>query len=105
MVDQARRDMVKAIVKGAVYVSPVVSTMAAPVKLMAQGPSDMMFMFCDWFPVLCMIFGGSEDPFGSPVAPGTVPPPGQLPAPGTYPAPWDRPPPGAIPPPGSTPKR
>lgn len=106
MVDRTRRDVIKSIAKGAVYVSPVIYTMAAPARVMAQGPSGMMgmmmmFMFCDFFPIICMLFGGQylegESPLQNqnPFDPGAPPGfgfPGQPP---TLP-----PPPGSAPPPG-----
>ena len=100
MVDTSRREMIKTIVKGGVYASPVIATMAAPARLMGQGPSGMMMpMWCDYFPILCMIFGDEaaagmrsltqpgQAPPGQPVgppSPGSRPPPGNQP-PGTIP--------------------
>ena len=58
MVDKGRREMIKTIVKSGVYASPVIATMAAPARLMGQGPSGMMMpMWCEYFPILCRIFG------------------------------------------------
>jgi len=91
MVDQSRRDLIKSLTKGAVYVTPVISTIAAPRRLMAQA-SGMMFMICDFFPILCMIFGMSAPAQLTPGAPQ---------APGSQPAPWNRPPPWQGPPSGS----
>ncbi len=91
MVDKGRRDIIKGIAKGAIYAAPVVYTMAAPTRLLAQGSGGMSF--CDQFPVLCMIFGGDA------AEPGAAPPtraPTQV-----------RPPPGQPnfpPPPGSRPR-
>ncbi len=98
MIDQSRREMIKRIVKGTVYVAPVVATMAAPGRLMAQGGSDPGSMFCDYYPILCPWFGGSsafqQAPSSAP-APG-VTTSGQPQAPGAQPAPWERPPPGSV---------
>lgn len=96
MVEQSRRDLIKRIAKGAIYASPVVYTMAAPVRLLAQGPSSMM-NFCDHFPVLCMIFGNPAAMTGGP--PGFAPPSGDAwpPAPGQPPN-FLTPPPGSLPP-------
>lgn len=61
MVDTTRRDAIKQIIKGTAYVSPVVYTISAPVRLAAQGGSGtMMWMLCDWFPIICMWFGESQ---------------------------------------------
>lgn len=82
MVDQSRRDLIKSVTKGAIYATPVISTIAAPRRLMAQGSS--MLMFCDYFPILCMVFGQSA------AAPGAgYQSPGVETAPWTSPAPWD----------------
>jgi hypothetical protein len=90
-----RRRLIKAIVKGMVYTAPVITSMAAPAGLMGQGPSAMM-MFCDYFPVLCMIFGGGAEAPSTPrMAPTTPTPP-----PPTPPAPTPPSPSQANPPPG-----
>jgi len=91
MVDRNRRDAIKSLAKGAIYTSPVVFTLAAPSRLLGQGPSDMMmFMFCDYFPTLCWIFDIEQE--NAPAAPGSQPDPGVQP---DFP-----PPPGDVPPPG-----
>ena len=93
MVEKSRREMIKQIAKGAIYAAPVVHTVAAPVRLLAQGPSSMMMDFCDQFPVLCMIFG---DAAVDPAVPARFDPasggPATPPAIGT--PPWTAPPPG-----------
>ena len=96
MVDHTRREAIKQIARGAAYVSPLIVSMAAPVHAFAQGASgSMMFMFCDYFPVLCMIFGGATAP-GSTTPPGTgTPTPPDLP-----PSPTEVNPPPGGPPPG-----
>jgi hypothetical protein len=98
--NQDRRRVIKAIVKGVVYSAPLVTSMAAPAGLMGQGPSGMMMMFCDYFPTLCMIFGGASASTSQP-APG-APGGGATPAqPSPTPPPPTPPPPGQInPPPG-----
>ena len=88
MVDKSRRDIIKGIAKGAIYAAPVVYTMAAPTRLLAQGSGMMTFR--DFFPVLCMIFGGnfaaqqgasspSRAPTQVPGQPNFPPPPGSRP--------------------------
>ena len=67
MVDKSRRDIIKGIAKGAIYAAPVVYTMAAPTRLLAQGSG--MMTFCDYFPTLCMIFGSDY------ATPQSAPPP------------------------------
>jgi len=85
MVDRTRRDAIKTLVKGAAYASPVVYTIAAPARLVAQGSSGMMdWMLCDWFPIICMWFGetqavappspGPADVTSFPSIPGAAPP-------------------------------
>ncbi len=101
MVDRERREAIKIIATGAIYVSPVIATMAAPARLVGQGPSPtmmMMFMICDFFPVLCMTFPGFSRQ--QPGAPGTARPgEGALPPPPTPPPPSrTNPPPGQPPP-------
>jgi hypothetical protein len=99
--NQDRRRVIKAIIKGVVYSAPLVTSMAAPAGLMGQGPSGMMMTFCDYFPVLCMIFGGSQASQRAPApggpggaAPGT-PPATPTPPPPTPPSPGQaNPPPG-----------
>lgn len=103
MTHQGRREAIKRIARGAAYASPVIASLAAPARLMAQGPSGMMLMFCDYFPVLCMIFGGlqSDQPSG---APGSTGQPGQPGAPPPGGAPPTPPPPSRTnPPPGGPP--
>jgi hypothetical protein len=102
--NQDRRRVIKAIVKGVVYSAPLVTSMAAPAGLMGQGPSGMMMTFCDYFPVLCMIFGGSQATTpgapapggqGGGATPGTPPPATPTPPPPTPPSPGQaNPPPG-----------
>ena len=91
MVDQSRRDIIKMIAKGTLYMSPAIVTLAAPTRLMGQGPSGMMSMFCDSFPTLCMVFSSEAAP-----PPGSQPPPSGS-APAGQPAPWDAPAPGGDP--------
>jgi hypothetical protein len=95
--DPERRRLIKAVVKGLIYTAPIITSMAAPQGLMGQGPSGMM-MFCDYFPVLCMIFGGGAPaPGASPqrTAPGAPPPGTPTPPPPTPPPPSQiNPPPG-----------
>jgi hypothetical protein len=98
MVDRDRREVIKAIAKGAIYVSPLIVSMAAPAGLMGQGPSGNMMMFCDYFPILCMIFGGSSTPPGAtPAGQQTSPAPSGQP-PFSPPPSQTNPPPGAPPP-------
>lgn len=102
MVDRERREAIKIIATGAIYVSPVIATMAAPARLVGQGPSPMMmmmFMICDFFPVLCMIFPGlsRQQQRG---APGAAPPGSEGPLP---PPPTPLPPSRTNPPPGQPP--
>ena len=100
--NQDRRRVIKAIVKGVVYSAPLITSMAAPAGLMGQGPSGMMMTFCDYFPVLCMIFGGSQASSPGAPAPGgqggatpTTPPATPTPPPPTPPSPGQaNPPPG-----------
>jgi len=92
MVDKSRREAIKTLAKGAAYASPVVYTIAAPTRLIAQGSSGMMeWMLCDWFPIICEWFGRSEATAPPTPAPGEItsfpeapgaPPPGSRP-------PWD----------------
>jgi hypothetical protein len=91
--DQTRRELIRTLAKGGVYAAPVIVSMAAPVRLMAQGPSGMM-SFCDYFPILCMWFGGA--PSGARTSTPSAQP---TTAPGASPAPWTAPAPGATPPP------
>jgi len=98
MADQSRRELLKTLAKGAIYAAPVITTLAAPVRLMAQGPSNAMMMtFCDYFPQLCWIFGGAPTNAkpGS-TAPGAAP----APPPPSAPPPSSNQSPGAIAPPG-----
>jgi len=96
--NQDRRRVIKAIVKGMVYSAPFVVSMAAPAGLMGQGPSGMMMTFCDYFPVLCMIFGGAEagGTGGARMQAAPTPPPATpTPPPPTPPSPGQaNPPPG-----------
>ena len=102
MIDTGRRELIKSIVKGGVYASPVIATLAAPSRLMGQGPSGMMMpMWCDYFPILCRIFGdqsaaqgmgrslplNQQGPVGPP-PPGSQLPPGSIAPPGG-PPPFD----------------
>lgn len=92
MVDEDRRRVIKMLAKGVVYSAPVVTSLAAPVRLLAQGPSGMMMSrFCRLFPWICMIFGWNDPAQG----PGPPPGPGQG-------SPFP-PPPGSQPPPGGNP--
>ena len=93
--NQDRRRVIKAIVKGVVYSAPLVVSMAAPAGLMGQGPSGMMMTFCDYFPTLCMIFGGAQASGGSGGPARTPPSPTPTPPPPTPPSPGQaNPPPG-----------
>jgi len=92
--NQDRRRVIKAIVKGVVYSAPLVVSMAAPAGLMGQGPSGMMMTFCDYFPTLCMIFGGGASGAAAPRMSSPTPPP-PTPPPPTPPSPGQaNPPPG-----------
>jgi hypothetical protein len=92
--NQDRRRVIKAIVKGVVYSAPLVVSMAAPAGLMGQGPSGMMMTFCDYFPTLCMIFGGGSGGAAAPRMSSPTPPP-PTPPPPTPPSPGQaNPPPG-----------
>jgi hypothetical protein len=89
-----RRRLIKAVVKGVIYTAPIVISMAAPAGLMGQGPSGMM-MFCDYFPTLCMIFGGNEAPGAAGARRGGQTVPSPTPPPPTPPSPSQaNPPPG-----------
>jgi hypothetical protein len=100
MREQTRRQVIKTIIGGAAYVAPVIATIAAPARLMAQGTSGMMYKLCDYWPWLCCVFDpsyceGATSSQTAPVtapgqqqAPGAQPAPGSQPAPGQQPAPW-----------------
>ena len=70
MLDEERRRFLKQLGKAAIYTAPVISTIAAPLKLMGQGMGSPMMM-----------------PPMMGAAPGAPPPGGA--------APWDEPPPGS----------
>ena len=101
-----RREMLKRIARGAVYSTPVISTLAAPDPAAAQAvssPGMMMMTFCDYFPILCRIFMGlgfsqSAGQMNMLPSSGMLTPESGI----SRPAPWDRPPPGRGP--GRTPE-
>jgi len=99
MIDESKRETLRRMAKGAIYAAPVILTMGAPTRLLAQisqSPLCLMFpVLCDWlmmwFPEQRPNPGGGPTggpggfqgaPFGnSPFAPppGTTPPPGITP--------------------------
>ena len=90
--DPSRRDLIKVIAKGAVYSSPVITTLLAPTRAQAQISGMMSMMtICDWWPILCMWLGGSV----ASLEEATTPPGTNVVGPPASTPPWAKGPPGS----------
>ena len=100
---ESRRAFLRRLAKRATYAAPVIYSFAAPTAATAQVSPGMMMTLCDYFPIICRLFGGdqatrTEGLESSPAQPRTPPsPPLREP-------PWSRPPPGGSAPGGGGPR-